>query len=708
MNRSEKPDISIIIVNYNVKEFLANSLQSVRKASKEIDTEIFVVDNNSSDGSMEFLKPLFPEVHFIENDENLGFGKANNQAIKLAKGAYTLLLNPDTVIQEDTLQVLMDHMEKNPETGACGCKILNPDGSFAPESRRTVPTVSSAIHKAVGLTALFPKSKIFGKYYMGWKDEDEPGEIPVLSGSFMFFRTEVLKEVDGFDERFFMYGEDIDLCYRVAKKGWKIDYVPSTSIIHYKGESTKKDFRAYNRVFNNALYQFFDKHYTSRYSSLFRFIVFWAIQLRALLTYITSKVSFLKYVIIDLLVLNGSLAAGYFFRFWFEDAAMLAPENLRFLWLNLLLTVLYLIFAQTFGVLKKNRLSIVSSLKAVTLSFIMLATITFFIRDLAFSRIILGVAGILSFVGVGLIRFIRINRNKKIGVVQGKVAPVRALIAGVGNKTESFITKLNGRANWQVQVAGVIHQSGKIEQGRQLSESVIGSVNQLEELVKSTRADTVIFLMDYVSHTELLNSIKSLRNTDADIKVVPGEMNFMLGKAEVDYLDDMPLVDLDLNYYNPVQKLAKRIFDFSLSLFLVLLLSPFSFFLPFKRDSMVSIPVYDGNNYKSLNLLETKSRIDVWCNRLLASWGVLTGRVSFAGSDVYPQKDAGNGNKRFKTGLTGYSQINSERISSISEEEKFDLYYLQNYSVWLDLDILFKAFLRDESITGRLVSRAKS
>ena len=705
---SSDPKISVIIVNYNVKEFLANCLQSVRKASKEIETEIFVVDNNSSDGSIEFLKPLFPEVQFIENDENLGFGKANNQAIRLAKGTYTLILNPDTLVQEDTFQVLMDHMDKNPETGACGCKILNPDGSFAPESRRTVPTVSTAIHKAVGLTALFPKSKVFGKYYMGWKDEDEPGEVPVLSGSFMFFRTDVLKEVEGFDERFFMYGEDIDLCYRVANAGWKIDYVPSTSIIHYKGESTKKDFRAYNRVFNNALYLFFDKHYTSRYSSVFRFIVFWAIQFRAVLTYITSKVRFLNYVFIDLLILNGSLIAGYFFRFWFEDYEMLAPENLKFLWLNLLITVLYLVFAQTFGVLKKNRLSIVSSLKAVVLSFIMLATITFFIRNLAFSRIILGIAGILSFVGVGLIRFIRINRDKKIGVVQGKVAPVRALIAGVGNQTENFITKLNGRANWQVQVAGVVHQSGSIDPDRLLSESVIGSVDQLEELVNSTRADTVIFLMNYVSHTELLSAIKALRNTDADIKVVPGEMNFMLGKAEVDYLDDVALVGLDLNYFNPMQKLAKRSFDIGLSLILVLLLSPFSLFLPFKRDKLVSIPVYNGRAYKSLKLIDSEETINVWCNRLLASWWVLTGRVSFAGSDIYPGKGSGNGNKRFKTGLTGYSQINSDRISTIGEEEKFDLYYLQNYSVWLDIDILFKAFLKVESITGRLIERAKS
>lgn len=695
---SHSTKISIIIVNYNVKEFLANCLQSVKKSSDGIETEIFVVDNNSSDGSMEFLKPRFPEVKFIENSENLGFGKANNQAIRQASGKYTLILNPDTLLQEDTLRVLVSYMDKNPETGACGCKILNPDGTFAPESRRSVPTVSSALYKALGLTALFPRSKIFGKYYQGWKDEDEMGEVPVLSGSFMFFRTKTLLEVEGFDERFFMYGEDIDLCYRVTNSGWKIDYVPSTSIIHYKGESTKKDFRAYNRVFNNALYLFFDKHYTSRYSSFFRFLVFWAVQLRTVLSFMVSKIQSLKFVLVDLLILNGALLIGYVFRLWLDNSPVFTLDNIDFLFLNVLLSILYLVFTQSFGVLRKNRFSIVESLKAVFISFILLAAITFFIRTLAFSRIILAIAGLISFVGVGLVRFARINREKKIGVVKGKLSPLRVLVAGVGENTDSFISKLNGKANWQVEIVGVLHQSDWRESIGSLSEPIIGSLDQLDELVEGTRADTVIFLMNSVSHTELLQALKALRSKKVEVKVVPDSMNFLLGKAEVEYLDDVPLLDLEFNYYNTPQKAAKRLFDIGLSFLATTVLLPLAIGLIFKRGGFKPVPVYTGHKKSRVYFLDSSNK---WRNRLLSAFWVLTGRLSFVGAGTEVNNNSNT--HRFKTGLTGYSQINSERIGNMEESERFDLYYLQNYSVWLDIDILFKAFLRDESITARFI-----
>lgn len=702
----KKPDISIITVNYNVKEFLANSLQSVKKASHNIDIEIFVVDNDSKDGSMEFLKPHFPEVTFIENKENLGFGKANNQAIKLARGKYTLLLNPDTLLQEDTLEILYQYMENNPETGACGCKILNPDGTFAPESRRTVPTVGSAIYKALGLTALFPKSRVFGKYYMGWKDEDEASEVPVLSGSFMFFRTEVLKEAGGFDERFFMYGEDIDLCYRVKNAGWKIDYIPDTSIIHYKGESSKSNFSAYNKAFNDALYLFFDKHYTPRYSGIFRILVFWAIKLRTWLTFLLSKLKVVRSVISDLVIINIALFVGYIIRFWFDSRPILNIDKVEYLWLNLLISFLYILFAQLFGVLKKNRLSIVSSLKAVVFSFLFLAAITFFIRALAFSRVILAVAGILSFIGVGISRFIRINSDRKINVVRGKVDPVRMLVVGVGDKTAEFINKLNGRANWQVKVAGVVTQN-KIEiRSETFQEPIVGTIDQIDELIRNTRADSVVFLMDSITHTELLRSVKKLRNHDVDIKIVPNEMNFMLGKAEVDYLDDLPVVDLEFNYFNPAQTAIKRLFDFSVSFTLLILMFPVGLLLPFRKSKLTELSIFDGTADNKIWFVDGGGGTDKWCNRFLASLWVMSGRISFTGSEVRQGDD--NGAHKYKTGLTGYPQINSDRISTPKDAERFDLWYLQNYTVWLDIDILFKAFLRDDSITGKLIQSGKS
>ena len=208
---AKKIDISIVIVNYRVKEYVSNLLSSIYKAARQYKVQIFVVDNDSGDDSVAYLRQRHPGVIYIANEDNFGFGKANNQAIKEAKGEFTLIINPDTLVSEDTFTVLIEHMKQNPECGAAGCKILNPDGSFAPESKRSVPTIWAALTKLLGLHSIFPKSRLFGQYYLTWLSENQQVEINVLSGSFMFWRTELLQQMGGFDERFFMYGEDIEL-----------------------------------------------------------------------------------------------------------------------------------------------------------------------------------------------------------------------------------------------------------------------------------------------------------------------------------------------------------------------------------------------------------------------------------------------------------------------------------------------------------------
>ena len=282
MSEKTVPDISIIIVNYKVKEYVKGLLDSIVKAGRNFELEIFVIDNDSGDDSSAFLKKYYPDVYYINNQKNIGFGRANNQAIRLAKGKYTFIINPDTVINEDLFTVMTDHMENNPYCGAAGVKILNPDGTYAPESKRSVPTIWSSFCKMFSLHELLPDKKLFNQYYLSWLDEDQINEVPVLSGSCMFWRTKLLKDLSGFDERFFMYGEDIDLCYRVQDTDFHIDYVPKTSIIHYKGESTKKGDLRYNWIFNKALYQFYDKHYSTKYSLFFKGFIYLAIWVKTI------------------------------------------------------------------------------------------------------------------------------------------------------------------------------------------------------------------------------------------------------------------------------------------------------------------------------------------------------------------------------------------------------------------------------------------
>lgn len=252
--------ISIIIVNYNVKYFLEQCLYSVRAAISGMDAEVFVVDNHSSDGSMEYLKPKFPEVCFIENKDNPGFAKANNQAIQQATGEYILLLNPDTVIGEDSLRSLCYFMEEHPDAGGLGVKMLDGNGVFLAESKRSFPSPWVSFCKLFGLSKLFPRSRTFARYSLAYLSPEKQHSIDVLAGAFMLMRHDALKKVGLLDEAFFMYGEDIDLSYRIKKGGYKNYYIPER-ILHYKGESTKQNDKKYIRAFYGAMIIFYKKYY---------------------------------------------------------------------------------------------------------------------------------------------------------------------------------------------------------------------------------------------------------------------------------------------------------------------------------------------------------------------------------------------------------------------------------------------------------------
>jgi O-antigen biosynthesis protein len=273
--------LSVIIVSYNVRKLLEECLLSVERAIREIEAEIIVVDNKSEDNSAEMVAEKFPNVSLIRNQKNLGFSKANNQARTIAAGEYVLFLNPDTVVREDTFSVCLDFMDAHPKAGAMGVKMTDGRGKFLPESKRAVPTPMVAFYKLSGLTALFPRSKKFGRYYLGHLDKDKPHQIEILTGAFFFARKEALDKAGWFDEVFFMYGEDIDLSRRLLQNNYTIHYHPGTSIIHYKGESTRKGSINYVLIFYRAMAIYARKHFNSKGTFLLVFMLFIAIYFRA-------------------------------------------------------------------------------------------------------------------------------------------------------------------------------------------------------------------------------------------------------------------------------------------------------------------------------------------------------------------------------------------------------------------------------------------
>lgn len=271
--------LSVVIVNYNVKFYLEQCLRSLYLSAEGIEMEVFVVDNNSSDGSIAYLRERFPQVNYIENEDNRGFSKANNQAIREARGEYVLLLNPDTILTSRTLKDCLALLDSHPQAGATGVAMYGASGQFALESRRALPVPWTSFCKMAGLTRLFPRTRLFGRYYMQFLDPKQASQIEVISGAFMMLRHEALNQVGLLDEDFFMYGEDVDLSYRLLKGGWQNWYVP-TPILHYKGESSQKSSFKYVYNFYNAMLIFINKHYRNRYH-FFVYIIQMAVHMRA-------------------------------------------------------------------------------------------------------------------------------------------------------------------------------------------------------------------------------------------------------------------------------------------------------------------------------------------------------------------------------------------------------------------------------------------
>lgn len=273
--------LSVIIVNYNVKYFLEQCLCSVFKAGRHINIEVIVVDNFSSDGSREYLEPAFPEVTFCWNKENLGFAKACNLGLKHAKGAYILFLNPDTIIGEDCFEKCINFLKSHTQSGVLGVRMIDETGRFLKESKRGFPSPVTSFFKLSGLAALFPRSGRFAKYYLGNLDEFQTHEVDVIAGAFMMIEKKVLDITGGFDEAFFMYGEDIDLSYRIQKQGYKNYYYPGVTILHFKGKSTPQKNMGYVRMFYQAMHVFTNKHYEKRKAGVYNYCIQAAIALRA-------------------------------------------------------------------------------------------------------------------------------------------------------------------------------------------------------------------------------------------------------------------------------------------------------------------------------------------------------------------------------------------------------------------------------------------
>ncbi|MBL4594385.1 MAG: glycosyltransferase family 2 protein [Flavobacteriales bacterium] len=503
--------LSIIIVNYNVMHFLEQCITSVNKATKNISAEVFVVDNNSPDDSVKMVREKFPEIKLIHNTENVGFSKANNQAIEISKGEYVLLLNPDTVVEEDTFENCIKFMDNHPNGGGLGVKMIDGNGKFLPESKRGLPTPSVSFYKIFGLSKIFPKSKIFAKYHLGYLKEDETNEIEVLSGAFMWMRKSVLDEVGYLDEAFFMYGEDIDLSYRITQAGHKNYYLPEVKIIHYKGESTKKGNINYVYVFYNAMIIFSKKHFAKK-AKTFSFFINIAIYIRAFLAILfrfTSKISLL---FADIALITIALGSLNYTKPYFGFPNQIAFSN-NYEALNILsVFIAFTVGIAISGGYSKN-LSLKKTLFGVILGAIILISFNFaFPEENSFSnKYLISIIGLILLI-IPISRLL-LDYFDHIKLRREKIKTT--IIAG----NPDFIKKMKEIIQKRQPAVKILalKENNIIEELD--SKKYIGKFYQLPDLISIYNINEVIFSSKDINYKDMITEMNLSKNRYVDYKI---------------------------------------------------------------------------------------------------------------------------------------------------------------------------------------------
>ena len=625
MNPDKPFDLSVVIVNYNVVNFLEQCLNSVLAASKKLQIEVFVVDNNSVDGSVEFIRQKFPKVNLIANKENVGFSKANNQAILQSKGRYVLLLNPDTVVEQDTFDKCVAYMDAHPNTGGMGVRMLDGKGRFLPESKRGLPTPAVSFYKIFGFSKLFPKSKKFGSYHLGYLDEHQIHEIDVLSGAFMLMRAETLSKVGLLDEAFFMYGEDIDLSYRIQQGGYTNVYFPETKIIHYKGESTKKGSLNYVFVFYNAMVIFAKKHFSARYARIFSIAIHTAIYLRAAASIAKRLLLRLFWPSIDALI--SFVFLHFLGKQW--EAKQIQFPDWAYNWLIPSYILTWLFFAWLFGLYDKGTRSTQIWKSTFLGTVAILVAYALFPKEWQFSRlfILLGAAGFLVafYLTRGLHELLTKGR-----LDLGKLPKKRFGIIAHSEEFERISTLLSATYP-------------EIDLLLPIDADKLAQNNQIDDIIRVHQLNELIFSAQDVGASRIIQLMADTSDQDLEYKIAQPNTSYLIGSSSIDQAGayyDLHFDALQL----PANKRLKRIFDVVLAIVLCLL-------------SPLMIWVYSAKRRYLSNLLR-----------------ILIGRYSFVG--------IGQGQNQFKKGKLFIlkPQFNNDQAFDIQA-----FIYTKSYRLQFDL-----------------------
>ena len=633
-------DLSIVIVSYNVRFFTAQCIASLYQSEDNLNKEIIVVDNASEDGSAHFIRSHFPQVVVIENKENLGFSKANNQGFNIANGRYVLILNPDTIVAKDTLKKCADFLDQHHEYGAVGVRMTDGKGVFLPESRRSLPSLSASIFKFSGLYKLFPSNAFINAYYMGHMPENQDHDTEVLTGAFIFTKKEILHEIQGFDEDFFMYGEDIDLCKRILNKGYKIRYLSGTGITHFKGESTRKDSVQYIVRFYGAMKLYYQKHVSSRQ-------YFWTNGGITASIYILALINWLKWTIFG----NAGLIFGFltsFISFWltkelwarffFDDPHYFDRGiNINLIAYSVIVTASTWLMGW-FDKGSKAKHLVAGSALALGMMLVIYAIVP---EQFRYSRAII-------FIGLFINVFIFWTINFMYQKIRNQSS---SLIIASEKDSGKRILELLSKQKINIRLIGFVHPSSSNQ-----DTSYLDNIDNLEQVIANFRPDIVVLNAQEIGMNEVGQYLTIPGNKVRYLLTSLDEKSF-IETAEHSKKSLVWEVDPLYNLSKPVYRRLKRLVDVKTAL-IILLLFPLLFFI---RKSLLQLS-YD----------------------LIAGSCTLTGYAQKI--NHLPSLPKGYFNTNALIGEVVRGEI-------VDTEKKADICYAKYYTPMMDIYIIYKSFM---------------
>ena len=722
---SETPVLSVIIVNWNGEEYLDECLDSIYRHTRDTVIEVILVDNASKDNSLSLVRSSYPQVRIIENDANLGFAKANNVAFEHCRGKYILLMNPDTRILGDALSEMVEFMSEHPEAGISGCKVLNPDLSLQPACRRTIPTPWIAFYRLVGLSRIFPTSKRFGRYNLGFMDPDSEMEVDAVSGSFLMLRREILKDVGYLDERFFLYGEELDWCLRVQRKGWKVLYNPKAEIIHYKGGLSKRNRIRSLYEFHRAMVLFHQKHFAGALIQPLNWLIFSGVFVRGIIAGFIPTAKRIAAMALDGLLINAGQVAAFYLKL----GGTIQPHFNAYLKAAPLMTVVTIAtmaMARLYSnVRERDTIQIVyETLRAVTFSMGIVVIATFVHRGFStilfpYPRSVFVLGWILSAIILSvsktyiLSKYVPRHAANRIAII-GTNEPARRL-------SEEFKVRLSTGSTFM----GFIADEPEIPSGSRL----LGTVDDLSDVLHRYALTEVIIAIGSWAPHRLMNVIAICENMGTNVKILPNLYEILIGRVELTNIAGMPLIKLPLDPLSNWYRAIKRSGDIFGS-FTGIILS--SWLVPFIALGIrLSGPgpvlfrqIRVGKNRKSFILYKFRTmhpdaelesgpvlakpkdpRVTKFGRMLRFSHldelpqliNILKGEMSFVGPrperpefvNLFVKEDS-TYERRFvvRPGLTGLAQINGRYDSVPADKLKFDLAYINNINLGLDFRII--------------------